>query len=320
MESRFIVSRLSTQQINNISYVDKFVLLGLVSSPTLEKVLFVAFSVIYTMTIFGNLTVILIIRLDSDLHKPMYFFLANLAFLEIFYTTATTPNTLKNLLQKNRTISFVGCFTQMFFFIGLGSAVCVLLSVMAYDRYVAICQPLVYSAVMIPSFCIRLTVVSWSCGFFNAFVQTIYTSTLPFCKDHVIHHFFCDIPSLVKLSCSDADFNELVSILVRGCIIIGSFVLTLISYIFILRTVLRIPTMNGRKKVFSTCGSHLIVVTLFFGTGIITYMLPGSSSFSDHNRVLSVVYGVLTPFINPLIYSFRNTDFQHATTKIIQLR
>ncbi|PIO28646.1 hypothetical protein AB205_0147960, partial [Aquarana catesbeiana] len=223
-----MVSRLSTQQINNISYIDKFVLLGLVSAPTLEKVLFVVFSVIYTMTIFGNLTVILIIHLDSDLHKPMYFFLANLAFLETFYTTATTPNTLKNLLQKNRTISFVGCFTQMFFFIGLGSAVCVLLSVMAYDRYVAICQPLI--------------------------------------------------------------------------------------------TVLRIPTVNGREKVFSTCGSHLIVVTLFFGTAIITYMLPGSSSFNDHKRLLSVVYGVLTPLINPLIYSFRNTDFQHATTKRIQFR
>nr|DBA22721.1 TPA: hypothetical protein GDO54_013731 [Pyxicephalus adspersus] len=308
------------QQTNNISYVDKFVLLGLVSTPALQKVLFVVFSAIYIMTILGNLTVILIIRLDLDLHKPMYFFLANLAFLELFYTTSTTPNTLKNFLQEKRTISFVGCFTQMFFFIGLGSSVCVLLAVMAYDRYVAICQPLTYSALMTPVFCIRLTLVSWSFGFFNAFVQTVYTSTLPFCKDHVIHHFFCDIPSLIKLSCSDTDANALVSILVRACVLIGSFILTFISYIFILIAVFKIPTVTGRQKVFTTCGSHIIVVILFFGTAIITYMLPVSSSFNDYKKVLSVVYGVLTPLVNPLIYSFRNTDFQKAITKRINPR
>ncbi|KAM5191639.1 olfactory receptor 8I2-like [Mantella aurantiaca] len=304
----------------SLFYVEDFELLGLVSEQALQKVLFVVFCFIYMMTIIGNLMIIIIIRYDSHLHKPMYFFLANLSFLEMFYTTAITPNSLKNFLQENRSISFVGCFTQMFFFIGLGSSECVLLSTMAYDRYVAICQPLLYSVIMNPSFCIQLTVLSWSIGFSNSLVHTVYTATLPFCRERSINHFFCDIPSVAEISCSEKFVNELVSSLVGGCVIVASFTLILISYVCILRAVLRIKSASGRQKAFSTCGSHLLVVVLFFGTVILTYVLPGSLSYNEQKRVLSVMYGIVTPFMNPFIYSLRNNDFQNAINNKIRNR
>ncbi|KAG9463346.1 hypothetical protein GDO78_021939 [Eleutherodactylus coqui] len=283
-------------------------------------VFFVMFSVIYALTITGNLIIIVIIKEEYHLHKPMYFFLANLSFLEIFYTSTITPNGLRNLLQDSITISFVGCFTQMFFFIALGSSECVLLTVMAYDRYIAICQPLFYSTRMNPSLCVQLLCLSWGIGFLNSLVHTVYTAMLPFCKDHLIRHFFCDFLSLLKLSCRDTYPNELVASFVGGCVVITGLMLTLLSYIKITKVVLRIPSKKGRKKAFSTCGSHLIVVTIFFGTLIITYMLPGSDSANEQKKVLSVMYGVMTPLINPIIYSFRNADFQKAINKRISQR
>ncbi|XP_066461039.1 olfactory receptor 5AP2-like [Eleutherodactylus coqui] len=282
-------------------------------------VLFVMFSAIYALTITGNLTIIAIIKQEFQLHKPMYFFLANLSFLEIFYTSTIIPNCLMNLLRESKSISFVGCFTQMFFFVGLGGSECALLTVMAYDRYIAICQPLLYSTRMTPSLCVQLLCLSWVCGFLNSLVHTVYTAMLPFCKDHLIRHFFCDIPPLLKLSCRDTYSNELVATFVGGSVVITGFMLTLLSYINILRAVLRIPGEKGRQKAFSTCGSHLIVVTIFFGTIIVTYMLPGSTSY-EQKKVLSVMYGVMTPLINPVIYSFRNTDFQKAINKRISQR
>lgn len=303
-----------------MTHLEEFTLLGLVTTPLSQMLLFVMFSVIYALTITGNLMIIVIIQNESSLHKPMYFFLANLSLLEIFYTSAITPNSLRNLLQEHKVISFVGCFTQMFFFVAFGSSECVLLAVMAYDRYIAICQPLFYFTFMNPSLCVQLLCLSWGIGFLNSLVHTVYTAMLPFCKDHLIRHFFCDIPSLLKLSCRDTYPNELVSIFVGGCVIVGSFMLTLLSYIYILRVVLRIPSEKGRQKAFSTCGSHLIVVTIFFGTVILTYMLPGSESYNEQKRVLSVLYGVMTPLINPIIYSFRNADIQNAIAKRLSQR
>ncbi|KAG9465344.1 hypothetical protein GDO78_018481 [Eleutherodactylus coqui] len=278
------------------------------------------FSAIYALTITGNLIIIAIIKQESHLHKPMYFFLANLSFLEIFCTSTITPKALRNLLQESKSISFVGCFTQMFFFVALGGSECVLLTVMAYDRYIAICQPLFYSTRMNPSLCVQLLCVSWVIGFLNSLVHTVYTALLPFCKDHLIRHFFCDIPSLLKLSCRDTYSNEMVSTFVGGIVIVGGFMLTLLSYIYILKVVLRIQSENGRQKAFSTCGSHLVVVTIFFGTIIVTYLLPGSSSYNEQKKVLSVMYGVMTPLINPVIYSFRSADFQKAINKRISQR
>ncbi|XP_073410933.1 olfactory receptor 8I2-like [Dendrobates tinctorius] len=303
-----------------MTHLEEFTLLGLVTNSQAQMVLFVIFFVIYVLTIIGNFMIIVIIQRESCLHKPMYFFLANLSFLEIFYTSAVTPNNLGNLLQEKKTISFVGCFTQMFFFIGLGSSECVLLTVMAYDRYIAICHPLLYSTRMSPSLCVWLLCLSWAIGFSNSLVHTVYTALLPFCKDHLIRHFFCDIPSLLKLSCRNTYPNELVSLFVGGFVIVGSFMLTLLSYIHILKVVLKIPSQSGRKKAFSTCGSHLIVVVIFFGTVISTYILPGTDSYSEQKRLLSVMYGVMTPLINPVIYSFRNADFQNAINKMISQR
>lgn len=283
----------------------------------LQNILFMVFFVIYFCTVIGNVMVILIIFLDTNLHKPMYFFLANLSFIEIFYTTSITPNTLKNFLSEDRTISFIGCFIQVYFFVALGSSECVLLSAMAYDRYIAICQPLLYSVHMTPIRCIQLVLLSLTIGFLNSLIHTVSLATLPFCKDRIIQHFYCDFPQILQLACTDAKLHELVSILVGGSVIIGSLLLTLVSYICILRAVFNIHSSQGKQKAFSTCGSHLMVVTLYFGTVILNYMLPGPVSYNVQKKVISIMYGVMTPCINPIIYSFRNADFKKAVNKKI---
>ncbi|XP_053304078.1 olfactory receptor 6N2-like [Spea bombifrons] len=223
------------------------------------------------MTTFGNLMVIVIIRLDPRLHIPMYFFLVNLSFIEMLYTTTIIPNSLKNFLYEDKHISYEGCFTQMFFFIGSGSSECALLSAMAYDRYIAICLPLVYSNYMNHSSCVKLVLVSWTIGFLNSLVHTVYTATLPFCKDNRISHFFCDIPPLLTLSCKDTRPNKLVSVLVGGTLIVGSLIFICISYFCIVRAILKISRSNARYKTFSTCVCHLTVVVIFFALGTKTF-------------------------------------------------
>ncbi|KAG8596506.1 hypothetical protein GDO81_001941 [Engystomops pustulosus] len=301
----------------NVTFTEGFVLLGLVKTQLLQKVFFGLFFIIYSMTILGNLVIILVIRSDSALHKPMYYFICNLSILEIIYTTTITPNTLRNFLTEDRSISFVGCFTQMFFFIGLGSSECVLLSVMAYDRYIAICHPLLYSKYMNSFCCFQLVLLSYFLGSLNSLLHTVLAAVLPYCREHQVAHFFCDHPALLKLSCRDTFPNELVILLVGGFVVIGGLMLTIVSYICILRTVLNIQSNAARPKAFSTCGSHLLVVTLYFGTIISTYMHPGFSSSTKLNRVLSIMYGVLTPLINPIIYSFRNADFINGIQKTL---
>ncbi|XP_073506820.1 olfactory receptor 6B2-like [Phyllobates terribilis] len=268
------------------------------------------------MIVIVNLTVITLIWHDSHLHKPMYFFLANLAFIEILYTTAITPNSLKSFLQEDRTISFIGCFTQIYFFVALAGSECILLSVMAYDRYIAICHPLLYSLKMNSSFCIHLVMLSWVIGFLNSLLQTMFLASLPYCNDHKVSSFFCDIPPLLKLSCEHNKYLEIFVNLIGECILVGDLVLTIISYIAVIKTVIRTPRKNRSYKTFSTCGSHLTVVTLFFGTILIPFLHPSSPS-SGQDKVLAVIYGVITPLINPFIYTIRNADFQKAIEKWI---
>ncbi|XP_066461045.1 olfactory receptor 5AP2-like [Eleutherodactylus coqui] len=301
----------------NITFSEGFVLLGLVRTASLQKIFFALFLLIYSMTVMGNLLIISVIRLDSCLHKPMYYFLSNLSVLEIFYTTTITPNTLRNFLTEDRSISFVGCFTQMFFFVALGGSECVLLTVMAFDRYIAICRPLLYSNYMNSLFCFQLSLLSYFVGSINSLTHTVFAAVLPYCKDHQIDHFFCDIPAVLKLSCRDTYLNELVSLLFGVVVVLGSLMLILVSYLYILSAVVNIRSMAGRPKAFSTCGSHVLVVTIFFGTIISTYMHPGSSSSSEQNRVLSIMYGIVTPLINPVIYSMRNIDFLKAIHKSV---
>uniref|UniRef100_A0A8C5WHV2 Olfactory receptor n=1 Tax=Leptobrachium leishanense TaxID=445787 RepID=A0A8C5WHV2_9ANUR len=295
---------------NNGTFMNGFLLLGINAAPLIQKLFFAMSLFLYILTVLGNTIIIFIIRLDSRLHSPMYFFLVNLSFIDILYTTTIIPNSLKNFIWEDKSISFFGCFVQLFFFVGLGSSECVLLSAMGYDRYVAICHPLSYSRRMSQSVCLQVILFSWTFGFLNSLVHTVCTASLPFCKERTINHFFCDIPPLMKLSCRDTKPNELVSLFVGGAIIVGSLVLIIISYICIIKAVLSISKTNARHKTFSTCGSHLTVVSIFFGTVIITYLLPPSTTSSKQNQFLSMIYGIVTPLINPIIYSFRNKDFQ----------
>ncbi|KAM4707044.1 olfactory receptor 2G3-like [Discoglossus pictus] len=293
-------------------------LLGLETIPELHKLVFILVATAYVVSIIGNFMVIVIIQIDSRLHTPMYFFLMNLALIEILYTTAITPNTLKNLLEKDKRISFSGCFIQMFVFITLGGSECVLLGTMAYDRYIAICHPLYYSTIMNQSLCINLALICWTIGLLNSLVHTILTSRLSYCNDRLIKHYFCEIPPLLKIACKDTTVNELVVFLVGGCVIVGSLILTLVSYVFVIDAVMVIPGLTGKQKAFSTCTSHLVVVTIFFGTVIFTYLRPTSHSSTNKDHVISLTYSVLTPLINPIIYSYRNKDFQKALEKTLQ--
>ncbi|XP_030042424.1 olfactory receptor 1009-like [Microcaecilia unicolor] len=304
-------------EYTNRTRVTEFVFLGLVNTPSLNVLIFLVFAVIYLITLTSNVTIIVLVKLDSRLHSPMYFFLCYLALIEIWYTTATIPKMLANSLQERKTISFVGCFMQMFFFVSLGSTECALLAVMAYDRYAAICNPLHYSVIMNSRMCLQLAVVSGSVGFTNGLVHTVLTSRLPFCKSTTINHFVCDIPPLLKLSCSDTFINELLAFLVGGSVIMGSFVLTLISYAYIITTILKIRTAEGRRKAFSTCTSHLTVVSLFFGTVTYTYIRPTSNYSLDQDRVIFIIYSTVTPLANPFIYSFRNKELQGAFQKVM---
>ncbi|CAI9604250.1 unnamed protein product [Staurois parvus] len=274
-----------------------------------------AITLTYIMTIAANAMVITVVSFDSHLHTPMYFFLVNLAIIELLYTTAITPNTLANLLNEDKRISFVGCFAQMFTFYILVGSECILLGIMAYDRYVAICQPLLYTAIMNRSVCFYMIIICWTIGFITSVVNTVLTATLPYCHDRLIRHYFCELPSLLKMSCKKTYINQLVVYFFGGGVLVGSFVLTLISYIFVIRAVIKIPSASGKKKTFSTCSSHLLVVCIFFGTGILNYLRPSSKSF--YNHMFSLVYAVVTPLINPLLYSFRNKDVQRALRNIL---
>ncbi|XP_029437436.1 olfactory receptor 1020-like [Rhinatrema bivittatum] len=304
----------------NQTGVTEFVFLGLVDTPLLNALLFMTFAFIYLMTLAGNTTIILIIRLNSSLHSPMYFFLSFLALVEIWYTTTIVPKMLANFLQESKTISFAGCFAQLYFFTSLGGTECVLLAMMAYDRYVAICSPLHYSVIMNIWVCLRLLAISGLIGFVNSLVHTILTFRLPFCKSNKINHFICDVPPLLKLSCSDTSVNEIVLAILGGSVIVGSFLLTLISYGYIIATILKIRTAEGRRKAFSTCTSHLTVVIIFFGTVTYIYMHPTSKYNLDRDRVVFIIYSTVIPLINPFIYSFRNREVQGVFRKVLKNR
>ncbi|KAM5191638.1 olfactory receptor 5V1-like [Mantella aurantiaca] len=268
------------------------------------------------MTIVANSMVIAVVSFESYLHTPMYFFLVNLAIIELLYTAVITPNTLSNLLHEDKRISFVGCFAQMFTFLILGGSECILLGIMAFDRYVAICQPLLYTAIMNRIFCFHMVIICWSIGFITSVVNTVLTATLPYCHDRLIRHYFCEIPPVLKISCKNTYINQSVVYFFGGSVLVGSFVLTLISYIFVIQAIIKIPSASGKKKTFSTCASHLLVVSIFFGTAGLTYLRPSSQTFyNDH--ISSLAYAVVTPLINPLLYSFRNKDVQRALRKIV---
>ncbi|NWQ82732.1 O11L1 protein, partial [Columbina picui] len=301
----------------NLTAVLEFRLLGFSSNAYCQILLFTVFFVIYTLTILGNITIISVVTLEPRLHSPMYKFLKNLSFLEVYYTTTVVPKMLANLLAKRKSISFSGCMAQLYFFISLGATECYLLAVMAYDRYLAVCKPLHYGVVMTAESYTCLVVGCWVTGVFTGVLPCLMVSRLHFCSDNLINHFFCDISPLLKLSCSDTTVTETVIFILSFLVLASCFLLTLVSYLLIILSILKIPSASGKRITFSTCSSHLMVVTIYYGTMISMYVRPTYNLSSELNKVVSVLYTVVTPLLNPVIYSLRNKAFKKTLENIV---
>ncbi|XP_004443706.1 PREDICTED: olfactory receptor 1020-like [Ceratotherium simum simum] len=304
--------------MSNHTTVTEFILLGFRDYPELQCLLFIVFLVIYMITVFGNLGMILLIKIDSHLHTPLYFFVSNLSLVDFCYSSAVTPTMLVNFWVENTVISFNECAAQFFFFASFAGTEGFLLAVMAYDRYVAICKPLLYTVTMSPHLNVLLVLATYLAGFMNAAIHTGFTFQLSFCHSNVINHFFCDILPLLKLSCSDTRVNEIVMIAFASFNELSCLLTLLISYLYILIAILRIHSAEGKHKAFSTCASHLMTVTIFFGTILFMYLRPSSSSSMDQDKVVSVFYTVVIPVLNPLIYSLRNREVKSSLSKIFK--
>ncbi|XP_067406789.1 olfactory receptor 5T17-like [Emydura macquarii macquarii] len=301
----------------NHSTVTKFILLGLTDHLELQVPLFVVFLVIYIITLVGNLGMIVLIKIDHQLHTPMYFFLSHLSFLDACCSSAVAPKMLAICLSESRTISFAGCAAQLGFVVSFGSIECFLLAVMAYDRYVAICNPLLYTTVMSPRMCAGLVTASYIGGILHSLVHTIFTFASPFCGTNEINHYFCDIPPILSLSCSDTHLNEMLLFILVSTIEVITILAILVSYSYILSTILGINSARGRRKTFSTCASHLTGVTIYHGTILFMYLRPSSSYSLDRDKLASVFYTLVVPMLNPLIYSLRNKEVKDALRRLI---
>ncbi|XP_061266675.1 olfactory receptor 5F1-like [Bos javanicus] len=302
---------------NNCTLLTEFILLGLADTLELQAILFSLFLVIYTLTVVGNIGMILLIRTDSRLHTPMYFFLAILSFADVSYSSTITPKMLVDFLSEKKTISFAGCFLQMYFFIAFATIECILFGLMAHDRYVAICNPLLYSLIMSRTVCLKMAAGAFTAGLLNSVVHTGYVSSLSFCNSNVIHHFFCDSPPIFKLSCSDTRLYESILSTFAGVNIVGTLLVILTSYCYILFSIFRMHSGKGRHKAFSTCVSHLTAIILFYSTSIYTYLRPSPSYSLNQDKVASVFYTVVIPMLNPLIYSLRNREVKKALWNVI---
>ncbi|XP_056397719.1 olfactory receptor 1020-like [Hyla sarda] len=303
---------------NNKTTLKEFILAGLSEMPNLNSFLIFAFMLIYIVTVLGNVSIILAYKHSPNLHKPMYFLLANFSFLEICYISDTCPKLLSSSLTDHKSISFYGCVSQMYFGLLFAGTEFYILASMAYDRYSAICRPLLYNIIMNKVSCIRLVGGSWVIGALNAVIHTSLTFTLPFCGSNKINHYYCDIPPLLKLACVDTKTNEISVFLISGCVIIGSFIFTMISYINIISAILKIKSSTGRKKAFSTCTSHLMAVFVLYGSIFSVYFKPKSKYEIEQDRVVSVLYTVVAPLLNPFIYSIRNNEMKSALQKLLQ--
>nr|XP_060639249.1 olfactory receptor 9S13-like [Anolis sagrei ordinatus] len=298
--------------MENHTEVTEFVLEGFEDDANTQLVLFILFLVMYIITFMGNAGMILITSMDSHLHTPMYFFLKNLSFLDICYSSVITPKAMISFASGSKLISYNGCATQMFFFSLFGTTEAFFLAVMAYDRFTAICSPLLYHTIMTKKRCIGLMGISYLFGYVNCCAQTGFTFSLSFCEPTKINHFFCDVPAVMKASCSDTFVNELVLLVLCGFIIVITAIIVLVSYAYIVTTILHMPSVKGRRKAFSTCTSHLMAVSLFFGTVFFMYAQPGGISSPNQGKVMSVFYTIVIPMLNPLIYSLRNKEVKEA--------
>uniref|UniRef100_A0A672V415 Olfactory receptor n=1 Tax=Strigops habroptila TaxID=2489341 RepID=A0A672V415_STRHB len=306
----------SNRAQGNHTTVTQFILLGLTSDPKLQTPLFVIFFMIYLITLMGNLVLMALIKTSPQLHTPMYFFLCNLSVVDLCYSSVFAPKLLLGFLLEKKTISYPACFLQHFFFLMFVTTEVFLLAVMAYDRYVAICNPLLYTVSMPKGVCVQLVAASYMGGILNSLIQTCSLLLLPFCGPNTINHYFCDTNPLLKLSCSNSHLNELLLVTLNGTISMSVLFLIITSYVYILLSILRIRSAAGRHKAFSTCtcASHLIAVALFFGSAFFMYLQPPSSHRSL-DKVASIFYAVVIPMLNPFIYSLRNKEVKGALVK-----
>ncbi|XP_072004462.1 putative olfactory receptor 2B8 [Engystomops pustulosus] len=296
----------------NLTTVNTFILVGLTSRQDMEILLFIVFLNCYIVSFMGNMLIIWLSTINPRLHTPMYFFLRNLSFLDIWYTSCVVPKMLINFLSVKKTISFNGCLTQMFIHMSLGGSECYLLLSMAYDRYVAICSPLHYTNIMHPVLCVKLAAASWIGGLINSIVNTVYTLQLPFCGPNVVNHFFCEVPTVLELACADTSLNKTVLFFCAIVVAVVPFFAIFFTYVNIIYRIMKIRTMTGRRKAFSTCTSHVIVVTLFYGTIFFIYLRPGTVHVNNQDKMATLFYSVITPMLNPLIYTLRNKDVKLA--------
>ncbi|XP_048372566.1 olfactory receptor 12-like [Sphaerodactylus townsendi] len=301
--------------MENHTVVTEFILVGFKGQPEVQLVLFVLFLIMYIITLMGNTAMILVITADTKLHTPMYFFLKNLSFLDICYSSVLTPKAMLSFATGNKIISYNGCATQMFFFCLFGTTEAFFLAVMAYDRFIAVCNPLLYHVVMSKKTRHLLVAVSYFFGFVNCCTQTGFTFTLSFCAPAEINHFFCDVPVVMKASCSATFVNEIVLLVLCGLISVVTGIIVLISYAYIVSTILRIPSGSSRHKAFSTCTSHLMAVSLFFGTVFFMYAQPGAIDSPNQGKVVSIFYTIVIPMLNPIIYSLRNVEVKEAVIR-----
>ncbi|XP_030047844.1 olfactory receptor 1-like [Microcaecilia unicolor] len=302
----------------NKTEVIEFVLLGITEYAELRGLLIAVFLVMYLINLLGNGTMISIIIGSSQLHTPMYFFLCNLSFVDMCFTSVTVPKMLSNLISNKKTIFYDNCIAQLYFFLVLACAECILLSIMAYDRYVAICNPLHYITIMNKKVCLSMSAACWIISILNSLLQTMLVHRLSFCKSIKIQHFYCDLTPLIELSCTDTSINQLVIFSEVSLLAVVPFLIILISYIRIISAILKIQSTGGRLKTFSTCSSHFTVVLLFYGTVIFMYFRPSSSYSMEKDKISSVMYNVVSPMLNPFIYSLRNRDVKTALKQALQ--
>ncbi|NXJ71677.1 O1020 protein, partial [Rostratula benghalensis] len=301
----------------NWTVVTEFVFKGLTDRPEVQVTLFVVFLLIYVTTVVGNLGIIALVCLDAHLRTPMYFFLGNLSFLDLCYSSVVTPKMLLTLSSERKTISFAGCFAQLHLYVAFLVVECYLLAVMAYDRYVAICNPLRYPVVMSQKVCVSLLAGSYGVGVFNSLLFMGFALRVSFCGPNIIDHFFCDGPPLLKLACSDTCLNQVLILAFGSFNEVTTVVVILISYCHILFTILRMGSVPGKHKAFGTCASHLVVVTIFHGTLLFMYLRPSSSYSLSRDKVISVFYAVVTPMLNPFVYSLRNQEVKSALKRAV---
>ncbi|XP_072269974.1 olfactory receptor 6M1-like [Pyxicephalus adspersus] len=302
----------------NESAVTEFILVGFPTNHNFQSFLFFIFFITYLLTVTGNIVIITVIQVDSHLHRPMYFFLSNFAFMQICYVTVTAPKLLLGFLSSTNKISIDACFTQCYFFFFLGGIENFLLAIMAYDRYMAICHPLRYTTIVTSKVCWSLTCGCWLGIFLGSLLPVIMLARLSFCGPNVINHYFCDVSPLLKLSCSDTSFLKSIFFSLMWIIVFSCLLFTILSYISIISAIFKIQSTEGRQKVFSTCGSHLTVVIIYFGAVIFMYVRPREGYSFEEDKLISVFYSILTPLLNPFIYCLRNKEIKQALKKYVQ--